>query len=144
MPTPTQDYQASIDGFLMGTGTAYVFGTGGIDGLGNPPAKTADVPLDGTDGIYASPDYMDARTLLMHLEILEDTDAEAFDALKLLKIAWFPVTADVELHIQLPGWGHIYYIGRPRALDDHCEDAPNGRIWCEAEFLATDPHAHDA
>lgn len=144
MPTPTQDYQASIDGFLMGTGTAYLFGTNGIDGLGNPPTKTADVPLDGSDGIYASPDYMDARPLLLHIEILEDTATDAFTNLAALAAAWSPTTTDVELHIQLPGFGHVYYTGRPRGLDDHCEDAPNGRIWCEAEFLATDPQAHNA
>lgn len=144
MPTPTLDYQASVDGFLMGTGTNFLFGANGIDGLGNPPTKSADVQLDGRHGIFASPDYMEARPILIHLEIVKDAAADAFNALASLATAWLPTVANVELHIRLPGWGHIYYNGRPRGLDDHCEDAPNGRIWCEAEFLATDPVAYDA
>lgn len=144
MPTPTADYQASMgSGLLMGTGTVYVFGAQGISGLGNPPTKTADVQLDGRDGVFASPDYAEARTLLLHLEIVEDEAADAFDALAILADAWLPTVANVNLHIQLPGWGHVYYTGRPRDLEADCTEGPLGHISCIAEFLATDPFAHD-
>lgn len=144
MPTPTENYQASIRGVLMGVGTDYIFTKPGISGLGNPRSKTADVQLDGQDGAYASPEYMDVRTILIPLVISETTDTAAWNALKALKIAWMPSTSDLELHVQLPGWGHIYYLGRPRSLDDDCELVHDGVVTCIAEFLATDPHAHDA
>lgn len=144
MPTPTENYQASIRGVLMGVDTDFIFGEAGISGLGNPRSKTADVQLDGQDGTYASPEYMDVRTVLVPLEISEATEAAAWNALKALKIAWMPSTSDLELHLQLPGWGHIYYLGRPRGLDDDCRNALEGCISCIGEFVATDPHAYDA
>jgi hypothetical protein len=144
MPTPSADYQASISGLLMGAGTAYEFGTAGISGLGNPKAKTADVPLDMADGAFGAPDYLDVRTLLLHLEIMEADAGAAFDALATLATAWRPTTADIDLHIQLPGWGHIYYVGRPRSLDDDCTLVRSGLITAIGEFVALDPIAHAA
>lgn len=141
MPTPSADYQASLRGLLMGAGTPYLFGVGGIDGLGNPSAKTADVQLDGRNGEYASPDYLDVRPLLLHLEIVKDTDEDAFTALELLNAAWLPSTSNINLHIQLPGIGHVYYIGRPRSLEADCTEAPSGHISCIGEFVAMFPTA---
>lgn len=137
----TDDYQVELRGLLMGVGTIYQIGEEGIDGLGNPKAKTADADLDGQHGAFGSPDYMDVRVILIPLTILEDSAADAFNALKLLSIAWEPVVEDVQLHLQLPGWGHIYFLGRPRSLDADTRYVKAGEVACIAEFHALDPEA---
>lgn len=138
MPTLT-DYQASLNGVTIGDGTDYLWGVANIDGLGNPQAKTADVPLDQQDGAFGSPDYLDVRTLLLHLEIVQATDADAWDALETLKEAWLPATADVDLYVQLPGVGQVFYTGRPRSLEADCALARQGCITVIAQFDALDP-----
>jgi hypothetical protein len=140
MPTPTADYQASINGLLMGAGTSFVIGAAGISGLGNPRAKSTDVQLDGQDGSFAGPDYMDVRTILIHIEIVQSSASAAYSLLGDLKTAWFPSTTDVELHIQLPGLGHKYFIGRPRSLEEDMTDFPQGHISAIGEFVCLNPH----
>jgi hypothetical protein len=142
MPIPTIDYTASLLGLLMGDGTAYEWGLAGIDGLGTPAAKTEDVALDFQDGSVGSPEYRDIRTILFHLEIVQDTAEDAFTALTELKAAWLPVTADVPLHIQLPGFGHKVFNGRPREVDADLTDLRQGHISCICTFIALDPQSY--
>lgn len=143
MPTPSANYQASLNGLLMGATTVYQFGSAGIDGLGLAKPKTADIPLDQADGSYGSPDYRDVQTLLLHIEIIETDDAAAFTALDLLCDAFAPVSANIDLHIQLPGSGAFFYTGRPRGVDvASVANAKTGCITVIAQFDALDPIRH--
>lgn len=142
MPTPSADWQASISGLLMGASTPYQFAPALIDGLGNPKAKAQDVALDFQDGSVGSPDYRDVRVLLVHLEILEDTPDAAFAALTTLKDAWLPVEDDIQFHVQLPGFGHRYFNGRPRELEADLSNLRSGRITCIGTFVALDPQSY--
>lgn len=144
MATPTEDYQASVAGLLMGTDTPYHFGTAGIQGLGNPKAKTGDVELDFQDGSVGSPEYRDIRTFILHLEIVEDTAEAAYDLFGLLQAAWLPVADDIEFHLQLPGLGHYVWMGRPRELEPDITGLPLGHISCIATFVALDPQGAPA
>lgn len=144
MATPTADYQASVSGLLMGASTPYQFGAAFIDGLGNPKAKTNDVELHGRDGSVGGPDYRGARIFIFHLEILEDGAANAMNALTLLKAAWLPTAAPIDLHIQLPGLGHYVWSGFPDDVEANVTQLLAGRIQCLCTFRALDPQGTPA
>lgn len=140
------NWQAELAGVLMGVGTAFEFGELGIEGLGVPPAKTADVNLVGQDGAYASPDFMGVRTLLVHLVITAnsadpgvDPPDEAFRNLADLSAAWEPTATDQEFHLQLPGWGHVKFVGRARGLDAIATNVKSGQIDLIGDFRALSP-----
>lgn len=136
----TEDWQVELNGLLTGAGTIYQLGDRGIDGLGVPKAKTQDVDLVQQHGAEAgAPDVMSVRVLLIPYVIVVDGLDNGWNALTLLNIAWEPVAADVELHAQLPGWGHIYWTGRPRGLDIEAQYARTGEFTGIAEFHCLDP-----
>lgn len=145
MATPTIDFQASLLGLLMGDGTDYIWGEAGIQGLGNPAAKTEDVELDFADGSVGSPEYRGLRTILFHL-VIAPTSADpgdAFDLLTTLKDAWSPVSADIPLYIQLPGsFGLRYFNGRPRELEEDLTALRRGAITAIGTFVALDPQSY--
>lgn len=144
MATPAADYQASLLGLLMGEGTPYEFGLAGIQGLGNPTTKSQDTELHGREGSVGGPDYRDVRPFLVHLEIVQDTDTDAMNALALLQAAWLPVAADIPLYIQLPGMGLRFWNGRPRELEVDLTDLKQGHITCIGTFVALDPQGTSA
>lgn len=145
MALPTIDFQASLLGLVMGDQTDYQWGQAGIQGLGNPTAKTEDVELDFADGSVGSPEYRGPRTLLLHI-VIAPTSEDPGDALDLfgeLKVAWTPVTSDIPLYIQLPGsFGLRYYNGRPRELDDDLSALRRGVITAVGTFVALDPQSY--
>lgn len=135
------DWQIELQGVLTGHGTTYRIGPRRISGLGVPPTKTADTKLDGADGSVGSPDHADVRILIVDYVINATTNALAFDALEALSVPWSPVSANVELHVRLPGWGHVMLFGRPRGLEPTIDDSRflAGVLPCIAEFHALDP-----
>lgn len=143
----TDDYQAELNGVLMGAGTNYDFGPAGISGLlGIPKAKTADVDFDHKDGSRPSPDFMGVRTVLLHLNVEGIDPEDAFANFALLAIAWEPQgdSALVELHVQLPGIGHVYLNGRPSSLEEDVAAMKSGHLTAIGEFRALDPRRHTA
>lgn len=128
-----------IDALLTGSGTPFEIDVPGIRGLGNPPAKTSDSVLGGRDGSYAGPDYTSSRVLSIPYKIGGGTAADAMNDLATLMGAWTPAAADVELHFQLPGWGHFFVSGRPRGLDEDLVHLKSGEIAALATFHALDP-----
>lgn len=137
------DWQAELNGVLMGDLTDYKFGELGIEGLGVPAAKSNDTDLVGQDGAYAAPDFMGVRALLIHLTVGATAlnAADGFAQLATLNPAWEPVTADVELHLQLPGLGHIKFVGRPRGLEAVATNVLKGEIDLIGDFRAMAPRA---
>lgn len=136
----TADWQVELQGLLTGAGTVYVIPPEGISGLGVAPTKTRDVDLVGRAGGYANPDYEGPRIILIPYLISAADAEDVIDALDALRAAWAPSTVDVELHGQLPGWGHWSVTGRPRGLDVAISHiAAAGVIAAIAEFHALNP-----
>lgn len=137
----TAEWQVEIRGLLTGSGTVYRLGRQRISGLGRPPVKTSDVELDGQWGSYAArDDQFGPRILIVDYVINEPTLADAMTSFDTLKTAW-TAGGDVELHFQLPGWGHRYVIGRTRGLEEDFADPRvlSGVLPVIAEFHALDP-----
>lgn len=115
------DHQVELRAVLFGVvagdgGFGFSIDEAGIDGLGVPPTKTADTPLDGQDGSFGAPDFLDVRVLTIPINISGVDEGDVMDGLAILNEAWLPASdgVDLELHMQLPGWGHIKVLGRPR------------------------------
>lgn len=136
----TTDYQLELRGLLMGAGTIFDNGAGGWGGLGVPSPKTADVELEQGDGVYPGRDYTPARMLTFPLAWGGTDPATAMDRFRTLCDAWETERTDeLELHMQLPGWGHFYVIGRPRGLAEDLSRLKSGEGAAMASFLATSP-----
>lgn len=131
-----------IEGLLTGVGTPFTITPPGIGGLLARRVKAADVSLDGADGAYGSIDFEDVKVITVPYEIGTQetlTQAEALLAFLELGEAWAPQAVDIELHIQLPGIGHVYVVGRPRGLDDDLADVESGVCAGFATFHALEP-----
>lgn len=134
----TADFQVELQGVLMGNG-AISIAERQLSGLGNPSAKTADVDLANATGAYGSPDYLPARVITIPMSVQATTPSGAWNLFRSLVTAWSPVAADVQMHVRLPGLGHVYYSGRPRALSDDLSDLYLGWIYCLGTFVALNP-----
>lgn len=134
----TANYQLELRGVLMGYGTDYQIGEGGIVGLGLPAVKVRQVSLDAGDGSYAATDLLTARIISVPILVLGSDDADAMALFDALNTAWAPGD-DVELHGQLPSWGHWSVVGRPRPVDSDLSELPQGVIEAQYEFHALEP-----
>jgi hypothetical protein len=137
----TGDYQVELNGLLMGATTEYQIDVAGIKGLGNAPAKTADSQFAGRHGSSGAPDFFDVRMITIPIKVISDTPEDAWASFGALLNAWTVATdgVDVELHIQLPGFGHNFYIGRARGCDDDQSLLKNSIIGGLCRFDALNP-----
>jgi hypothetical protein len=118
-----------------------------IDGLGTPKPKTNDHSLQLRPGSVGAPEHPDVRVLIVEFDIVAATDEQAYLALIASNAAWASVTdnVDLELHLQWPGFGHVYILGRPRGLEETADfdrvgaDRAENVIPCMGEFHALDP-----
>ena len=141
----TADWQVELNGLLTGTGTVYRLGPDRISGLfGVPPAKTRDVDLVGQDGAIGSADFMGPRIVIVAYVIVTADVGAALSACSTLSAAWEPGASDIQLHVQLPGLGHKYLVGRPRGLEVVMSDRRllGGVLPAMGEFHALDPTLH--
>lgn len=134
------DYQFQLGSTLYGRGSNGVYLDGGtpLSGLGVPDAKTQDVVLNHANGVFANPDYLQMRSISIPV-IIKDTPSNAFSSFAALIAAWAPLTSDIDLAFQLPGWGKIYVLGRPRGLKDDFKVANRGVIRALLRFDCPDP-----
>lgn len=137
----TGNYQVEIEGVLTGDTTVYrILADPGIQGLGQATIKTQDFTLQGQEGVVAGQDYLNERIITVPYAIVQTSEANALDALETLRAAWEPVTADVELHFQVPDWGHCSVTGRPRGLsNESLRLSVKGVVFATGTFLCTDP-----
>lgn len=136
------DATVELNTLVLGTGTAYVIDEPGISGLGVPPTKTADTPLDGQDGSSGAPDFLDVRTLTIPL-IINGTDAgDAFTLLAALNTAWAPAedSVDLELTLTLPSWDPFVVVGRPRGVDVDMTEMGAGVMRALCRFDGLNPN----
>lgn len=136
------DYQVEWDATLHGRGTPYGIGKPGITGLGVPATKTTDVNLDGAPGAYGGRDYPGVRVITIPFHI-EAEPAAAGIHFRNLATLWVPTPDDRELHIRLPGFGHIKVSGRPRGFFDDLSLMSIGIIEAFATFWCGDPTITD-
>lgn len=137
----TGDWQVEIQALLTGDTTDYEITQ--IDGLAKVPIKVQDYDRSGADGSVPGDDYLGPRLIGVHYEIIQASKATAFNRLTTLTAAWDPVTTSsdpLELHLQVPGWGHSSVVGRPRGFgDEDLSRAGFGFIAVLAEFYCPDP-----
>lgn len=132
--TVSADYQVEIRDLLIGVpGESGL--TGPIGGLLSIGAKPNDVDLGHADGTYQGPAYRAARALTVPMW---------FDALLIddFLAGWDVSSTDLELHMQLPFWGHIYVVGRPVGLVQGDMDLDAGTITALGMFTAGNPTIH--
>jgi len=134
----TGDYQVELGSVLIGM-TGRWIAPPGVAGLGVPTPKSADVDLQQAAGAYGSPDWAAQRTVTVPVLIDGTTGAGAYALFAPMVAAWSPSTIDVELHLQLPGFGHVKLIGRPRGLSEDLSLLPEGIINCLATFVGLKP-----
>lgn len=135
-----QDFHLELRGYLHGPGTAIDYGADGWGGLSTVVVKTSDFTLEQADGDYPGRDYLASKLLTFPLVWGGGTPAEAMDTLADLTDVWGPERdTELELHAQLPGWGHFFVIGRPRGLVEDLRNLKSGELAAIATFAALDP-----
>lgn len=136
------DATLELNGLTMGTGTAYAIAPAGIKGLGIPATKTADTSFDGRDGVFAAPDFLDARLVTVEFILLGTSPENAAALLDDLNTAWGPARdgVDVVLTITMPGFGPASLVGRPRGVDADLTDMKNSTFRALCAFFGTDPN----
>lgn len=136
----TEPYHLELRGTLHGPGTPYDWGPGGWSGLGLPPTKSQDFSLDQADGVYAGRDYLAERLLTFPIVWGGISQSDVMYGLGGLLTAWAPSRdEDLELHLGLPGWGHVFFVGRPRGLVEDLSRLKSNEGAAFATFVATDP-----
>ena len=112
----TKDFQWQLHDTLYGCGANGFHLEYGktIDGLCVPDAKSQDVDFAAHDGIYANPDFVSVRQIVIPAIIKSPTESQAMSNLKAFTLIWVPKTTDTDLAIRLPGWGLFEVHGRPR------------------------------
>ena len=133
-----QDYHLELRGLLHGPGTRYSW-DGPWVGLGLPATKSQDVELDQANGSYPGRDYLTSRLLTFPVAFGGSSPADVMLDLLELTEAWSPSLVDLELHGQLPGWGHFHVVGRPRGLIEDLSNLKSGEGRAMATFVAHDP-----
>lgn len=110
-----------------------------VTGWVGKSVKAHDTELDLVDGSVAATDVDTARVITLNLYCTLANDDAVFEAIADLETAWATGT-DVELHAQLPFFGHVKVTGRCRDLAvADLRTVPHGRVEVQAVFVANDP-----
>lgn len=137
-----EDYQVEIRALLTGAGTDFLLGEEGIGGIGDVEVKALDTDLGHDDGVYLGRDHNGPRTITVPYLIKKPGDPAAAGTAyySTLRPAWIKSEAtDLELHLQLPGIGHLMAVGRPRGLISDLTKQKFGLIRAFATFYCGDP-----
>lgn len=135
------EYAIEVNGWLAaadGFGDAD-FAVFSIDGLGGAEVEGQDIPWSLGDGSRATVDVNRSPLLAFGIRCKTGTVGTAETALRLAQTAWKAQAEDVELHIRIPGFGHVYYVGRTRGLNPVRVFPAGGIFTATVSFLATDP-----
>ena len=128
--------QVELRGVLFGDRQTSWIGATGIGGLLIPGVKTYDMDLTHANGAVGGADRLAVRTITVPLVI---------DASKLASTlaAWAPSSLDIEMHMLLPLFGHVYVTGRPRGLAEGVGTLMNHTMSLLGTFVALDPTIHE-
>lgn len=111
-----------------------------IEGFGDVNVKSQDMPYSLADGSKATVDLLEDMMIMQTVRCSTGSAVTGEQAWYDLRTAWLPSTADVDLHLWLPWWGHVKVTGRPRGakLVDRLFMA-RGELRATVAFLATNP-----
>ncbi|MEW2402124.1 hypothetical protein [Streptomyces sp. NPDC046862] len=145
MTTPIElaDLQHQLGTVLIGAGTLVTIRT--IEGLGQPPLRTADVEPPGEDGLWLAADYYSGRTLRIDAAIKKAGDFTGV----LDQLAALQADADtaavrgqggttMNLRLKFPGRPTRVVRGRLRKLDADVTQGIHGYIPLDVEFQGQD------
>jgi hypothetical protein len=132
------DDQLELRGVLMGAGTDWIITPPGVQGLGIT-VKSQDVDREHAAGVYSGRDYAGPRVLTFPMATTQDTAAEAGEAYVDLLEVWAGSETDLELHLRLPGFGHMSFLGRPRGLVENLNGLHGGAVEVLATFFCGTP-----
>ncbi|MFD7922550.1 hypothetical protein ACFV3R_25400 [Streptomyces sp. NPDC059740] len=147
-PTPLADGQHQLGGVLIGAGTNIQVRA--IEGLGQPPLRTADVEPPGADGLWLGADYYSGRTLRIDAAIRTPGDpAAAYDLLAALQAPADDAAVrgqggtTMDLRLKTPGRPVRVARGRLRTLEPDLTTAKHGFIPVDMEFVTADYLLYD-
>jgi hypothetical protein len=111
-----------------------------LNGFGDVNVKSQDMPYALAHGSKATVDLLTDMMIVQTLQCDMGTAVAAEEAWCDLRTAYLPTSADVDLHLWLPWWGHVKLTGRPREakLVSRLYMA-KGKLRATASFLATNP-----
>ncbi|MER8003019.1 hypothetical protein [Streptomyces sp. NPDC095613] len=145
MTTPIQleDGQHQLGSILIGRGTPITVSA--IEGLGQPPLRTADVEPPGEDGLWLGPDRYSGRTIRIDAAIRTPGDrTTALNVLAALQdLADTPAVrgqggTTMDLRLKYPGRTARTVRGRLRKLEPDITKAIHGWIPLDIEFQGQD------
>lgn len=131
----------TLRGLEMGRETRYRI-YDAPQGFGTPAVRATDTPYLLRDGVYATGDYHDARTLSMGLVVLGDSPEHAEELARTLAGAWQASRSDLELHIRVADDRTFLLNGRPRRCELDYKDLKYGHCKAAVQFVATDPRLY--
>ncbi|MER6092457.1 phage distal tail protein [Streptomyces bluensis] len=145
MSTPVEldDLQHQLGSVLIGAGTLVTIRT--IEGLGQPPLRTADVEPPGEDGLWLGTDYYSGRTLRIDAAITKSGDfAGVLDQLAALQDDADTAAVrgqggtTMDLRLKFPGRQTRVVHGRLRKMNPDVTQGIHGYIPLDVEFQAQD------
>ncbi|MFH9425974.1 hypothetical protein [Streptomyces sp. NPDC017529] len=142
-PIELEDGQHQLGPVLIGKGTAVTIAA--IEGLGQPPLRTADVELAGEDGLWLGADYYSGRTLRLDAAIkipgkpqgVLDKLAELQNAADTPAVRGFGGST-MDLRLKMPGRQARVVRGRLRKLEADLTAYRHGWVPLDVEFQASD------
>lgn len=129
-----------LRGVLMGHNQTVRIGPPGVRGLG-VTVKSVDTDLAHDHGDYPAEDFNGPLTLTVPLLFgagAGATPSTAWSDYWAMRPVW-SAGGDEELHLQMPGVGHVYVIGRARGLDEDPIRLKSGLVAALATFKANNP-----
>lgn len=133
------DYQVEIRTLVTGAGTSYLLDEEGIGGLGEPEAKSNDADLGHAAGSYLGRDYVGVRIITVPYLVVGTTPANTGTLFGTLRTAWATSETNIDLHLRLPGFGHLAVVGRPRGLICDMGRQKHSLIRAIGTFVCGDP-----
>lgn len=142
--TVTDDrYEVELRGWLAGAKGTTDWWVRDLAGYGEVEVVDQDVPNQGpVDGTTPTVDRV-APPLIVITLLCSEVDAAGAEPTKAAVQAAFTAGATEELHLNVPGDGHVYLVGRARGVKFQRTNVGVGQLIATAQFLATDPTIYE-
>lgn len=145
MATPSQPYVFAFNGWLFG-GTGQGVQVLSVDGLEDlPTLRTQDEGRGYADGMFTGRDFLNGRTVVMQLQIMNDANGTMNTYIQQLKQYLISQTQGVgTLQIYLPNRGVQRLYARVRRRSIRIDpDYTYGKSYATVEFFCPDPRVYN-